>query len=243
MTIDATCFEPFVYAKQEHLPFLKSLAPDLYGKAVSDWQAESLKTYQDLFTYAFIRHNIPKGSRLLEVGGGYSRVLTRLADEYTCWNIDRFEGLGAGPITIPEDKYRIVRDYMGTFNPELPDESFDFVFSISVLEHVPTDSPTEQEAVLKDIPRVLRPSGISLHLVDVVAFQDSGWYPPIVDLASKMFSLAPPPPAPAVLANDPQLYCMSREAYESQWRPITKTPYERFGRPTNINLLWRKQQD
>ena len=240
MRIAADSFGPYAVARRSQLGLLEALAPDLYGRAITDWDAESLKTYQDLLAYAFIRDNVPAGSRLLEVGGGYSRVLGRLAAEYDCWNVDRFEGLGAGPTDEPKADYRIVRDYMGTFNRELPDDHFDLVFSISVLEHVSSDSAAEQEAVLRDIQRVTRPGGFNLHLVDAIAFQGYGWYHPIVGQAARLFALLPPPPDPAAMAADPGLYVMSREAYEAQWRPITGQPYEAFGRPTSLNLLWRR---
>lgn len=240
MRIAADAFSPFVVARRSQLATLGAHAPELYGRSVALWDTESLKTYQDLLAFAFIRANLPAGSRLLEVGGGYSRVLARLADEHECWNVDRFEGLGAGPTDVPQAGYRIVRDYMGTFNPLLPDGYFDLVFSISVLEHVPNEAPEQQAAVLRDMQRVTKPGGLNLHLVDVIAFQESGWQHPIVDQARAAFQLLPPPPDPTAVANDPDLYVMSQRAYEAQWEPITGKPYAEFGRPTSLNLLWRK---
>ena len=42
-----------------------------------------LKVYQDYITYLFITRNVPKGSRILEVGGGDSRILKFFAQAQT----------------------------------------------------------------------------------------------------------------------------------------------------------------
>ena len=58
---------------------------------------------------------------------------------------------------------------------ELPDHYFDFVFSVSALEHTPDDHSVRVN-VLKDINRILKPGCPSLHCFD--AFLRPGW--PIV---------------------------------------------------------------
>ena len=48
--------------------------------------------------------------------------------------------------------------FLGEFSEELPDEYFDYIISVSVVEHVPTD---ELGAFMADSARVLRPGGRS----------------------------------------------------------------------------------
>lgn len=52
---------------------------------------------------------------------------------------------------------------MGDTADVLPDASFDIVYSISVIEHVPT---VQLETVFADMARVLRPGGRMIHLID-----------------------------------------------------------------------------
>lgn len=59
---------------------------------------------------------------------------------------------------------------MGEFSEELPENYFDMVFSVSVLEHVPIDW---LENVIKDIHRILKKGGISCHSIDVIPGSDS----------------------------------------------------------------------
>jgi hypothetical protein len=47
-------------------------------------------------------------------------------------------------------------------------------------------------------------------------------------------------PDPEVMQNDPDLYVMSKAAYDNGWKKITGKSYEEFGCPTSINILWRK---
>jgi ADP-heptose:LPS heptosyltransferase/predicted O-methyltransferase YrrM len=230
-------FADFAFARRRHWKVFQGLDLDLYGTRV-DPDSCDLKRYQDLLVLAFILANVAPGSRLLEVGEGDSRILAHLAGRYECWNVDKFEGLGNGPLQARDD-YRVVRDYIGNFNSQLPDAAFDCVFSISALEHTPED-PKVFADVVADIDRLLVPGGLSLHLFDV-AFRDDGfWTNSLVPYLGRNRNLAAPVPDPGEMALDPELYVMSREAYEALWRPITRRSYEDFGRPSSVNVLWRK---
>ncbi|EPR37185.1 glycosyl transferase family 2 [Desulfovibrio sp. X2] len=234
-------FGPFAVARRSHWERLGALAPGLYGHAV-DPDLCDLKPYQDLLVLAFIRDNLPPGSRLLEIGGGNSRVLAHLADSYECWNIDKFEGVGNGPLEAQEAGYAIVRDYIGNFSPELADGYFDLVFSISTLEHVPDAETAGLDRVIEDMDRVLRPGGLSLHCLDVLLKADEVWtnriLPRIHETRPVLHAWTPLAP----LLGDPEVYCMTRQAYEAGWQAITGQPYDSFGRPTSCNVLWRKPQ-
>jgi hypothetical protein len=228
----------FSYSKLSHFDLFANLPFKSYNVGDPDPAICDLKVYQDYLTYCFILRNIPKGARILEVGGGDSRVLKYFSKDYECWNADKCEGLGNGPIKFTSPHYRIVYDYVGSFNPELPNNHFDFVFSISALEHTPEDANIRVN-VLKDMNRVLKPGCPSFYCFDSILLSaGKSW---VNGLIPYLYANAPLQTKNAPLAEiaaDPDLYAMSRQAYETNWQPITKDSYEKFGRAFSINLCW-----
>lgn len=121
-----------------------------------------LKDIQDAFILYQLRG--ARSCRILEMGGGVSRILPVLAKHNECWNVDKFEGLGAGPLKIQEQAgVKVVREYMGSCSGEIPPAYFDFVVSVSVVEHIPQKLFAD---VIKDCFRVLKPGGTMLHAID-----------------------------------------------------------------------------
>jgi ubiquinone/menaquinone biosynthesis C-methylase UbiE len=194
--------------------------------------------YQDYLTYCFIRRTVAPGARILEIGGGDSRILKCFSKDYECWNADKCEGMGNGPIKFTSPHYRIVYDYVGSFSQELPDAYFDFVFSISALEHTPED-PAVRVNVLEDMNRVLKPGCPSFHCFDaVLASADKSW---INGLIPHLYAHAPLRTRFVPVAEidaDPDTYTMCESEYEAHWQPITKQPYAEYGRPFSLNLFW-----
>jgi SAM-dependent methyltransferase len=234
-------FDDFTYSRRSHWNFFAGCDKELYWKKIAMNECD-LKFYQDLLVFLFIKEHIEPGARILEVGGGNSRILTHFTKSHDCWNIDKLEGLGSGPSysELGKIRYKLVLDYMGNFNPGLPDAYFDFVFSISVLEHTPYEV-TVFDNILKDINRVLKPGGYSLHLFDV-CFTKNGamWtnkFPQrIFDTVNTINKYIPHDR----VQDDPDLYYMSEAAYNNTWIHKTKIPYADFGRPASLNILWRK---
>lgn len=228
----------FSHSQVPHFELFRGLPFQSYNVGDPDPAVCDLKVYQDYLMYCFIRRNVPAGSRILEVGGGDSRILRHFAREYECWNADKCEGLGNGPVQFTSPHYRIVYDYVGSFNSELPDRHFDFVFSISALEHTPEDA-TVRENVLKDIQRVLKPGCPSFHCFDAI-LRPAGrtWVNGLIPYLHAHAPVETAPPRVEEIAADPSLYAMSRSAYEANWQPITKDDYEKFGRPISLNLYW-----
>ncbi|HOK65214.1 MAG TPA: glycosyltransferase [Anaerohalosphaeraceae bacterium] len=229
----------FTYSKRWHFQLFQQSSQELFGRPVDpdNWD---LKRYQDLLVCEFLKRHIPKGSRILDVGGGNSRILSHFCRDYECWNIDPLKGDGYGPVDLdPKGRYKLVRDYMGNFNSELPDNYFDFVFSISTLEHVPED-PKIHQNIRDDINRVLKPGGYSFHLVDTIIRPNGVW----VHGQVKNFFFTQKTlnrwVEPQELINDPDLYTMSKSAYEKWWMPANHIPYESFGRPFSYQVLWQK---
>ena len=129
----------------------------------------NLKNAQD--GYALDRLREVTGARILEIGGGESRVLDVMAaNGNECWNADDFAGSGNGPIDIPQDtSYKIAPVLLGDFAPDLPDGYFDYVFSISVVEHIPGKVLLPFFA---DACRVLKPGGVMFHAIDLYLYDD-----------------------------------------------------------------------
>lgn len=235
-------FDDFTYAKRSHWELFEGLDMELYGEK-ADPDADVLKRYQDLLILLFIRTFVPQGSRILEVGGGLSRILSHLKDDYECWNADKFEGVGNGPLAPETEDYRLVLDYVGNFNPELPDNYFDFVFSISALEHVPRDDRQFHKNVIDDINRVLKPGGYSLHALDFVINGEVSRQNPFIEF-SYDYSKSLNAYVPAKEASlDPDFYFMSQKGYDKHWKWITKLDYGKFGMPSNYTVLWQKPEE
>ena len=93
------------------------------------------------------------------------RVLPQLAKANTCFNVDTFEGAGNGPKKKAVFKgVTNVPVFLGDYSEQLAPQSFDVVFSISVIEHVPTK---DLDNFLKDGLRILKPGGLWVHAIDM----------------------------------------------------------------------------
>lgn len=137
----------------EHPAAQRALAPS------ENWRLKSIQDAMAIGRLAEI-----EGRIVGEIGGGDSRVLPLLAERNTCFNIDPFDGSGSGPTKVAAlPGVTTIRGAVGT-PLDWPDASFDVLFSISVVEHVPQQTIT---AFFDDCARLLRPGGTLLHLIDV----------------------------------------------------------------------------
>ena len=228
------------YARKSHWQYFEDLDLGLFGYR-KNMDAADLKTYQDLLVMRFIQDFVPPGSRILDVGGGNSRILRHFHETYECWNLDKLEGIGNGPKDLKSIPYKLVRDYLGEFSTDLPENYFDLVFSISALEHVPENDYKMHDRMIDDITRILKPGGYSFHLLDIVfRFNGEIWMngigPRMFERVETINSYFPPQD----VSGNPDLYFMSKTAYENIWsRKVTKS-YKEFGRPSSLNILWQK---
>lgn len=122
-----------------------------------------LKTWQDTAVYEHLRK--VKDKKIAEIGGGNSRILRQLSKNNMCVNVDKLLGADGGPKGDPNiPNVRTVSAFMGESSPELQNNSFDFVFSVSVIEHVPNIGMT---AFMDDVVRIMKPGGLSFHAIDL----------------------------------------------------------------------------
>lgn len=131
----------------------------------------SLKDVQRPWMIKAVLGTVPVGAKILEIGGGepiVSGFLQSLGYEVTL--IDPYDGSGNGPKEYQHFKntypqVRILRQYFEKNIPVLAGESFDCIFSVSVLEHIPTEN---LKNLFDGIKQFLRLGGHSIHCIDDV---------------------------------------------------------------------------
>lgn len=130
-----------------------------------------LKDVQRPWVLKAILAKVPRGGRLVEIGGGQPFVADLLARlGYEVWLVDPYDGSGNGPLEFEQfqkdsPNVRFVRDLFSDRLLPLPPGAFDCVYSISVLEHVEYDG---LRAVVAGMKKFLKPKGWSVHAVDHV---------------------------------------------------------------------------
>jgi ubiquinone/menaquinone biosynthesis C-methylase UbiE len=239
-------FNQFTYSKRSHFNMFRLYGLDkkLFG-INGDPDKCDLKFYQDLLSFHILRQSLNGEMKMLEIGGGDSRILDHFSSTSECWNLDKLEGLGNGPTELSGKNYRIVLDYIGSHNPDLPENHFDIVFSISALEHVPLGDPEVYRAILTDINRVLKPGGLSFHCIDhttdlLLGQVEEVWTNPLIEyLFTSQKTLNEFIPLVSA-EEDPDLFAVSREYFTEHWQPVVGKTYEEFGRPFSYNVFWRK---
>jgi hypothetical protein len=200
-----------------------------------------MKDLQRCWMVKAILGNVERGSRILEIGAGEPLVaglLSRFGYEVTV--VDDYQGIGNGPREFKrfQAAYPDVRFIRELFPPsEPPGDDFAAVFSISVLEHVPTEEVGGVVEAGHEL--VAARSGCSIHAVDHVL---AGWgaeehrekLERIVaalglsgeELAGKLEEME----------RDPETYFVSAEAH-NRWRG--DLPYDQYTmrRIGSVNLF------
>ena len=229
-------FYDFRYSRSNHFPLFRTLpAHKKQSIKICD-----LKVYQDALVYSFILDNLLPGARLLEIGGGESRIISALKNDYEIWNLDKLEGSGFGPRKLVHaDGFHLVQSYIGEFSPELPSSYFDLVFSISTIEHI-LKSPKFINDVVDNILLVLKPGGYSLHCIDALKFTDHYFVHPMVKQAFNQGLLLSNMVSFEELNSDENFWTLPPYAFYTRWFHLVKKPLSTFGLPFSINILWQK---
>lgn len=130
-----------------------------------------LKNVQRPWAAKAVLAHVPPPARLLEIGGGepiISGFLSELGYEVTL--VDPYDGFGNGPTDYQRyvelfPHVKIVREYFRPGMSGLTSGSFDAIFSISVLEHLPPNTLT---SCFGAIAEFLAPQGVSIHCFDFI---------------------------------------------------------------------------
>lgn len=134
-----------------------------------------LKNVQRAWTVKAILGTLPPGSKLLEIGGGVPLAAGTLAElGYDVTIVDPYEGAGNGPTAYEnyQQQFPNVNFVRSYFDGELQgysDASFDGIYSISVLEHIPIEN---LDGIYRGIQKFLRRGGYSIHCLDIVVEGD-----------------------------------------------------------------------
>lgn len=229
-------FDQFSYSKRKHFDSF-AIPEEFFGLDIDDIHP---KFYQDLFIYNFLLTNLSKGSKILEIGDGDSRIYKWFNGYFDITILDKFEGKGNGLQSIPKySEGKVVRDYIGNFSKKLEDSSFDCIFSISVLEHIPHNKETIDN-VIKDINRLLKKDAYSVHAIDCVMKNETFyWKHPIIDAMFSLQSEQNLPIAKDINKND-DFYYMSEKAYNKTWKVHTKKEFSEHGKAFSVNVVYQK---
>jgi SAM-dependent methyltransferase len=205
--------------------------------------SSDMKDLQRCWMVKALLGKVERGGRLVEIGAGeplVAGVLTRLGYEVTV--VDPYDGSGQGPQQYDEFRraYPDVDFIRERFPPGqgLPGGTAG-IYSISVLEHIPTDAVGEVVAAATD---ALVPGGHAIHAIDHVL---AGWGADAhrerleVIVRSSGLSLERLHELVRRLEVDPEAYFVSAEAHE-RWRGAL--PYEDYPmrRIASIGVLSRR---
>ena len=233
-------FNYFTHSQKDHFDIFEDLGyTEELIKNDLDQENCDIKTYQDLMIYSFLKKNIPPGSKILEIGGnGYSRILSMIKKDYEVWNIDKIEEKDISGKDFSGIKF--VNDSIGNLSKVLPDNYFDFVYSVSGFKYDDVNDKARYELILKDINRVLKQGGYSLHCAIALIKGSAIFLPQVVKyFFENEKTLNQFIPQLKIIIN-PELYYMSEKYYAENWQPYTNKSYRKFGKPISYNILWGK---
>ncbi len=162
-------------------------------------EGRTLKEFGTLFVYDHILKEKPQ--HILEFGPGYNlffsdKLARKVGVSYTCMDISNDE-LGIGMDESRFQKTVMHREanghtqencLLGVGSGHLPDQSYDCIFSISVVEHIDNEG---MKLVAKEAARLLKPGGKLINAVDIYhkSVKDRHWH-----VACKAADLTIPPP-------------------------------------------------
>lgn len=144
----------------------KQQVNDLFTQTVDDWAryyddpAPATLTAQNFvsrrrFAIQMIENQLPKGSKILDVGCGTGHLAAELARRgYDTWGTD----LSAGMIEYAQVNYNRDRYQVADIEKiPFPDNFFDGIVCLGVVEYLASDGPA-----LSEMHRVLRPGGFAV---------------------------------------------------------------------------------
>jgi hypothetical protein len=192
---------------------------------------QDLKDVQRPWAVKAVLGVVPVGGRLLEIGAGEPHVASLLASVgYEAWVVDPYDGRDGGPSDFDaiRARYPNVRFLRGTFPDALDtplEESFDCIYSVSVLEHLGLEQIDE---VCVGMRRFTSSGAHLIHAIDHV-HKGQGAASHLAKLRRIAENLgisgSELDDALSMLEDDPETYFLSAESH-NRWRG--STPYDEF---------------
>lgn len=128
-----------------------------------------LKQMGTLFVLDQITNTLENGSRLLEVGAGRNSFFdVNIGARFCLAVLDDDHHFSKKEMELSQTKRKNTvhyRGYLGDYLDDLPNDSFDCVYSVSVLEHIPK---TTIRSSCDDMYRILKPGGKIFHSIDLL---------------------------------------------------------------------------
>jgi SAM-dependent methyltransferase len=187
-----------------------------------------MKDVQRPWALKAILGSLAPGARLLEIGAGepiVADLLVRLGYDVTV--VDPYDGRDRGPAEFEATRaaYPRVRIIRGLFPRDVEEERFDCIYSISVLEHLPSAAIDDVCAQLR---RLTRDGGYTIHAIDHVlrGAGDAHHLARLRRIASSLgIAEGELEQLLAQLADDADTYFLSAESH-NRWR--AGVPYDEF---------------
>lgn len=205
----------------------------VYGRKI-DIENCDIKVYQNFLINSIIKNNITPGSKILEICGTASQVSQLHKDNYELFSLKLNEADSVSDVS----GINKIDNYLD--NPELPDNDFDLVFSISGFGQEASGDFEGFKRKLENINKLLKPGGIAA-LTFILLYQDPLiWKPEIMNyFFDNQKTINEFVPMMKVLV-DEDLYTMSEKYYSENWEQYTGKSYAKFGKPLSYNIFWKK---
>lgn len=214
-----------------HLPELATISKDLKD-AQRPWMLKA------------ILGSLPHGARLLEIGAGDPHVAHWLSlMGYQIVVVDPYDGSGHGPTDFEfyrENFPRVefIRENFSDNVTGLADNSYDCIYSISVLEHIPH---LGLKNVMAGIRRYQKPGAVTIHAVDhVLKGRGCGHHRETLSLIAGGLGISDSEIESTLIRadQDPDTYFLSAESH-NMWRGTI--PYDDFPMRRCISVQFFKQ--
>ncbi len=137
------------------------------------WIKDSFNQWSRIYEYPYcfeiLKNEIADGARVLDAGSGVTFFPFFLNSKYkvTCIDQDDYSNIFDSINVSEKTDVSFIRSGLHTI--PIPDNSFDAIYCISVLEH--TD---EYDTILKELYRLLKPQGLLIATFDI-SLDDNKW--------------------------------------------------------------------
>jgi hypothetical protein len=233
-------FSEFTYSKKSHFKTFKKNQYDRLLGIEIDPSACDPKDYGEVMVFHFIRNILQANPRILEIGTSCLNLYAHFRNTSDYWFLDTSNGLEETPIeqTVKE---RTIVAYPGVFQLGLPDDSFDLVFCISEANLPTSGEDGTYDDMFRDVEHIVRPGGYLVFSFCAVFNGYYIWTPAALTALSEKAEVVNELFPFERVVSDPDLWTMTRAAYDRRWRKELKKSYRKFGKPFCYTLFFQRR--